>query len=66
MADEAYRRLGNKNSDQAEPTSANRGAGTLDMRILIELQVISYLLANNSTPPDDLRLIRESIAASIT
>lgn len=54
-------------SEQAEPSSANRGAGTLQMRILIELQVISNLLANNlGTASEDLRQMRQSIADSIT
>jgi hypothetical protein len=57
---------GNRVSEQAEATSANRGAGTLQMRILIELQVISYLLHQSQRVSEDLAEIRKSVAASIT
>ena len=52
-------------SDQAESTATNPIAGRTDMRILIELQVISYLLHQASDYGEDLRMIRESIAASL-
>ena len=52
-------------SDQAEASVYNPGAGTTQARILIELQVISYLLHQNSLVTEDLKQIRDSIAASI-
>jgi hypothetical protein len=64
--DTPYAVGGNRNSEQAEPTSANRGAGTLDMRVLIELQVISYLLHQQGGFAEDLHQIRQNVADSIT
>lgn len=64
--DKVYERGGNKNSQQAEASTANRGAGTLQMRILIELQVISMLLANAYEIPDQLEKLRQDVANSIT
>lgn len=66
LNNEAYEVGGNKYSDQAEASTANRGAGTLQMRILIELQVISYLLHQSQIIGEDLAQIRASVAASIT
>jgi hypothetical protein len=58
---------GNKSSDQAEPSTANRGAGTLQMRILIELQVISYLLNQElGATQEDLTQLRQDLADEIT
>jgi len=57
---------GNKVSDQAEPSTANRGAGSLDMRILIELQVISYLICQAYEITDDLQQLRQDLADEIT
>lgn len=62
--DKPYALGGNKVSEQAEPSSANRGAGTLQMRTLVELQVISYLLAAGSDV--DLAQLRQDLADSIT
>lgn len=57
-------------SEQAEASSANRAAGTLQMRILIELQVIAMLLHQQGVAggylTDELRSMRRDIAASIT
>ena len=64
--DTPYAKGGNKHSQQAEPSSANRGAGTLDMRILIELQVISMILANAYEVKDSLPKLRQDVADSIT
>lgn len=64
--DKPYAVGGNKVSDQAEPSTANRGAGMLDMRILIELQVISYLLAQAYEIPESLQQIRQDLADEIT
>ena len=58
--------LGNAASEQAEPSTANRGSSTLDMRILIELQVISMLLAQAYESTEDLRKLRQDVADSIT
>jgi len=66
--DKPYTLGGNKVSEQAEPSSANRGSGTLQMRILIELQVISHLL-NESMANDsqvDLAQLRQDLADEIT
>ena len=57
---------GNKASDQAEPSSSNRGGGTIQMRILVELQVISMILADAYEKQDNLRQLRQDIADSIT
>ena len=64
--DTPYAVKGQSVSEQAEPSSANRGAGRMDMRVLIELQVISYLLHQMSSPSEDLRQIRQNVADSIT
>ena len=52
-------------SDQAEASIYNPGAGTTQARILIELQVIAYLLHQAGMVKEDLKQIRDSIAASI-
>ena len=65
-SDTKYARGGNKHSQQAEPSSANRGAGTTQMRILIELQVISMLLANSYEVKQNLAKLRQDVADSIT
>jgi hypothetical protein len=64
--DAPYAVAGNSNSEQAEPSTANRGAGTMQMRILIELQVISMLLAQAYESTEDLRKLRQDVADSIT
>lgn len=66
QTDEAYKIRGNTASEQAEPSTANRAAGTIDMRVLIELQVISYLLHQGFGTGEDLAQIRADVAASIT
>ena len=58
--------VGNAQTEQAEPSSVNRGSGTLQMRILIELQVISMLLAQAYESTEDLRKLRQDVADSIT
>lgn len=52
--------------DQAESSSANPSAGSWQMRMLIELQVISYLLHTETRPSEDLGRLRSSIARSMT
>jgi hypothetical protein len=65
--DKPYAVQGNKQTEQAEASTANRGAGTLQMRLLIELQVISYLLHQQAGgTAEDLGLIRQEVANSIT
>jgi hypothetical protein len=64
--DVPYATGGNQQSQQAEPSSANRGGGTLDIRILVELQVISMLLAQAYESTEDLRKLRQDVSDSIT
>lgn len=66
LNDTPYKVTGNKATDQAEPSTANLGAGRTDMRVLIELQVISMLLHQGLGIDDDLAQLRASVAASIT
>jgi len=64
--DKAYSKGGNSVSEQAEASTANRGAGTIQMRILVELQVISMLLHGAYEVTDDLAKLRQDVADSIT
>ena len=64
--DKQYSVGGNKDSEQAEPSTANRGAGTLQMRILIELQVLSKLLVDAHELDVDLAALRQDLADEIT
>ena len=64
--DKAYSKGGNAVSEQAEASTANRGAGTIQMRILVELQVISMLLHGAYEVTDDLAKLRQDVADSIT
>ncbi len=64
--DIAYAVRGNRDSEQAEPSTVNRGAAELQMRILVELQVISMLLAQAFQSTEDLRKLRQDVADSIT
>lgn len=64
--DVLYAVSGHASSEQAEPSTVNRGAGTVQIRILIELQVISMLLANAYEMTEDLRKLRQDVADSIT
>lgn len=57
---------GNSQSQQAEPSTENRGAGMIQMRILIELQVISMLLAQAYESTEDLAKLRQDVSDSIT
>lgn len=66
LDDKPYVLGGNTFSQQAEPSTANRGAGTVQLRILVELEVISFLLHRLSGVSEDLRQMREDVAASIT
>jgi len=65
--DNVYVLKGLSASEQAESSSANPMASDLQMRILIELQVISMLLAANTGQlSEDLRQLRQNAADSIT
>lgn len=64
--DKTYEVGGNKQSQQAEASTANRGGGTLQLRILVELQVISMLLAQAYESTEDLAKLRQDISDSIT
>jgi hypothetical protein len=65
--DNVYAIKGSSVSEQAEASSANPNVGNIEMRILIELQVLSLLLANNlGTASEDLRQMRQNAADSIT
>ena len=64
--DTVYGVKGNSKSEQAEPSTANRGAATMEMRELVELQVISFLLHQALGSTEDLAKLRQDIANSIT
>lgn len=53
-------------SEQAESSNANPKAASTDMRILIELQLLTALLHNEMKPTEDLATMRQHIAQSIT
>ena len=57
---------GNKNTQQAENSTTNPSAANTQMRILIELQVISMLLHEGFRAQDDLGKLRQDVADSIT
>lgn len=63
-----YIRSGNPTttSEQAESSNFNPIAGTTQMRILVELQLISMLLHQGFGISDDLPRLRRDVAASIT
>ncbi len=64
--DRPYAAGGDNYSDQAQQSTRNRGATLIQMRILIELQVISMILANQYEISDNLPKLRQDIADSIT
>ena len=64
--DIAYALGGDSFSDQAQQSTRNRGASMLQMRILIELQVISMLLVQAYELQDNLPKLRQDVADSIT
>lgn len=53
-------------SQQAENSADNPRAATTDMRILIELQLQSQILAQGFGISEDLARMRQDIANSIT
>mgnify|MGYP001578583034 CR=1 FL=1 len=64
--DSPYAVRGNSNSEQSEPSTVNRAAGTIDMRILIELQVQTMLMKQAFESTEDIRKLRQDVADSIT
>lgn len=63
---QAYAISGNAVSEQAEPSTANRAAGTINMRILIELQVIARILNEGLNLNLDLQQERQDVADEIS
>ena len=61
-----YAIKGNARSQQAEPSTANRGGGTVAIRTLVELQVLSMLLHQALGSTEDLSKLRQDISDSIT
>lgn len=61
-----YSVKGNSQSDQAESSSENPGAGTWQQRMLVELQLSNFLMAEALGYKGDLQELRQSIADSIT
>lgn len=53
-------------TQQAEQSTANPAATNVQMRILIELQVLSFILREACSTSEDLAQMRRDIAASIT
>ena len=64
--DKPYAKSGNAVTDQAEASTANRGGGTIQIRMLVELQVISMLLHELVGSKDDLAKLRQDVADSIS
>ena len=64
--DQPYAVGGNKASEQAEASTANRGAALTQIRVLIELQLISTLLAEGFGVTEDLAQMRQDIADEIS
>lgn len=65
--DRPYVQSGNSGSQQAEASTSNPIAGNMQMRILVELQVISMLLYQGfGQQTDDLARLRQDVANNIT
>lgn len=64
--DKAYAVTGSSVSEQSEESTANPIAGNVQMRILVELQVISNILHEAFGTSEDLRSMRQNAADSIT
>lgn len=65
-SDVPFVQSGNSLSEQAEASNANPAAGNVQMRILIELQVLTMLLANAYEISDQLPQLRLDVAKSIS
>lgn len=61
-----YASKGNSLSDQAEASSESPTAGNWKIRVLVELQLQSYMMAQEFGIDEDLQELRQSIADSIT
>ena len=58
---------GNKNlSQMSEPSSANRGGGTTQMRILVELMIMNMILKQAFEISDSIEELRQDCSDSIT
>ena len=66
MIQKPYLVDGNSQSDQAEHSSEQPLAGNVQMRILVELQVQTYLMVQDMDYDGDIGELRQSIADSIT
>ena len=64
--DKPYEKGGNKVSDQAEASTANRGGGTLQMRTLVELQLLSMIFNEAYELGWDLAQMRQDLSDEIT
>lgn len=64
--DKPYEVSGNSKSEQAEASSANRAAASTQMRILIELQVLTMLIHQAFESTEDLAKLRQNVGNSIT
>lgn len=65
-SDVPFVQSGNSLSEQAEASNANPAAANVQMRILIELQVLTMLLANAYEITDQLPQLRADVAKSIS
>ena len=64
--DKPYAVGGNVPSEQAEASTANRGGGTIAIRTLVELQVLTMLLHQALGSTEDLVKLRQDVSDSIT
>ena len=62
---QVFDQVSKQTTDQAEAVGENPLGSSTQMRILIELQVISNLLAKMNEETEDLALMRHDISASI-
>jgi len=60
-----FSELSVQKSDQAESSGENPLGANTQIRILIELQIISNLLAKMSNETSDLAIMRHDISASL-
>lgn len=64
--DRPYTWGGSIDTEQAARSSANPGATSVEMRILIELQVLSMMIHDAYNVSEDLQTLRQNVADSIT
>lgn len=65
-SDVPFVQSGNTLTEQAEASNANPAAANVQMRILIELQVLTMLLANAYEISDQLPQLRLDVSKSIS